>query len=192
MKPFEDIEDDFVDWNRAAEIAKQYGINGRSALYRHGRATGLDVRRRENLRMVVEKVLEDVDYVDTPTASALLRAVRTLACINERGQWVEPPTAHTVVSVTEAPARSFAPATTTAPRRAPRRSPMQMIPNARRSTGIAPRPQKSNLSSSKSLELATNHSPLATDVPNRHTYEKLEMDANHSKQTSEVISNRHT
>lgn len=151
----ESIEADFVDWDKACAINQRYGLNGKSAIYRHARATGLDVRRRQNLGMVVEKVLEKVDYTDAPSASALLRAVRTLASLNERGQWVEPPTTHTVISVTEPPAQSAAASTTTARRRAPRRSPMEMISN-------------------------------------RHTYEKLETGANHSKQRPEVISNRHT
>ena len=40
---------------------------------------------------------------------------------------------------------------------------------------------------------ASGHSPLDTSHcrSNRHTYEKLEIDVSHRKQTSEVISNRH-
>lgn len=195
------IEDDFIDWNRASWIEESYGLHGESVIYRHARATGLDVRRRENLRGVVEKVLEEVSFIATPTAFAVLRAVRTLACLNERGQWTEPPTTHHVVSITKLPAKAAHSSTSTAPRRAARRSPMQMISDPSRVTSTKPAPASSLHPGSTAGRKSQNSAPLsreslASSVPprssNRQTYEKLEMGATRSKQRSEVISNRQT
>lgn len=138
------IENDFYEWKRANWIEQRYGLHGQSTIYRHARATGLDVRRCANLSRRAEEILEKVDAIETPNASLILRAVQTLASLNERGQRIKPPATHLVVS----PSASAA-------RRAPRRSPMEMISN-------------------------------------RHTPEKSEFGATHSKQTSEAVSNRQT
>jgi len=122
------IEAAYVDWNKAGWIEKHYGLTGETTLYRHARATGLDIRRRENLRIVVDKVLEHVNYIETPSPSALLRAVRTCACLNDRGQWVEPPTTHVAVSATQPPVQSANPSATTSPKPA-RRPSLKTISN---------------------------------------------------------------
>ncbi|MGC1292718.1 MAG: hypothetical protein WA855_15680, partial [Candidatus Acidiferrales bacterium] len=106
----EAIESDFVEWHHPNQIVKEYDVDY-DALYRHARATGLFQLRRENVAIVVEKVLEEVEVVQAPSAFAILRAVRTLACLNGRGQWVEPPTTHVVVNATEPPAQSANPTT---------------------------------------------------------------------------------
>lgn len=149
------IENDFLHWNRADWIQKRYGLHGKSTIYRHAGATGLDARRRETLYRAAEQVAEEVNRLEKPSAHAILSAVRTLASLNERGQWAEPRSNHEVVSTTAPPAQSADSSTTTVRRRAPRRSPMEMISN-------------------------------------RYSREKLEIDPTHSKQTSEVVSNRHT
>lgn len=95
------IEADFLDWCKASWIRTNYGIATDKAIYNHARATGLDVRRRENIRLAAEKVLERVDEIGTPSAMDIIRAVRTLACINERNQWVEPPKTRVIVYHTE-------------------------------------------------------------------------------------------
>lgn len=95
------IEADFLDWCKASWIRTNYGIATDKAIYNHARATGLDVRRRENIRLAAEKILERVDEIGTPSAMDIIRAVRTLACINERNQWVEPPKTRVIVYHTE-------------------------------------------------------------------------------------------
>ena len=87
----EDIEDEFINWASARWIKKAFKLNGESTIYRHARATGLDAVRRENLSMVVEKVLQEVDHVEAPTVAEVLRGVRILARLNGRGEWVFPP-----------------------------------------------------------------------------------------------------
>src|SRR5208282_53271 len=44
----EDIEDDFIDWRRPDEIARNYQIS-QASIYRHARATGLFPRRKREL-----------------------------------------------------------------------------------------------------------------------------------------------
>lgn len=148
------IESAFVDWKRASWIEHHYGLRGKSTIYRHARATGLDVRRHEDLSRAAERIAETVNRLQTPKASLILRAVQTLASLNERGQRIKPPATSRVVSAAAPPAFPTS-SITTAARRAPRRSALEMISN-------------------------------------RHTPEKLEIGATHSKQRSEVTSNRHT
>lgn len=123
------IENDLFDWKRASWIAQRYRLHGKSTIYRHARATVLDVHRRENLSRRAEEILDKVSVIEKPSVSLILHAVRTLASLNERGQRVKPPVAHGVVSTTTPPAFSCPTSTSTAARRAPRRSPMEMISN---------------------------------------------------------------
>ena len=96
------IEADFIQWRHPGEITDMFRISY-DALYRHATATGLFELRRENVHLVVQKVLEEVEYVQEPTAAAILRAVRTLACLDSRGRWTEPPTTHIVVNSSPEP-----------------------------------------------------------------------------------------
>jgi hypothetical protein len=104
------IEADFIQWRHPGDITSTYKI-AYDALYRHATATGLSALRRENVSVVVQKVLEEVESVQEPSAAAILRAVRTLACLDSRGRWAEPPTTHVVVNTTAAPAESANPTT---------------------------------------------------------------------------------
>lgn len=86
----EELEDEFINWASAHWIVETFELSDESTIYRHARAAGLDVLRRENLSAVVEKVLQEVDHVDAPDVSQILRAVRILARLNSRGQWSAP------------------------------------------------------------------------------------------------------
>src|SRR5690348_9716964 len=90
----DEIEDQFINWTTAEQILKTFKIKGESTIFRHARATGLDLRRRENLAVVLEKVLQEIDNAEMPTVSEILRAARTLARLNARGQWLFPPVAN--------------------------------------------------------------------------------------------------
>jgi hypothetical protein len=59
-------------------------------------ATGLFERRRMNLRFAAETLVEESTCV-TPSADAVLRAIRMCTRINDRGEWHEPPS-HVIVS----------------------------------------------------------------------------------------------
>ena len=88
-----ELEDEFINWASARWIKKAFKLGDESVIYRHARATGLDMVRRENLAMVVEKVVQEVDHLEVPTVAEVLRGVRILARLNGRGQWVFAPAA---------------------------------------------------------------------------------------------------
>lgn len=84
----EEIEQEYGDWFTVAEIARRYEIDD-SALQRHLKALGLTSKRRENLRIVLDRILER--GVQTPvTASHIIRAVKAHACLTDDNRWIEP------------------------------------------------------------------------------------------------------
>jgi hypothetical protein len=99
------IEDFFVNWSSASAICKAFKITGVDAVYRHARATGLDVARRQNARFAVEKLIEEVDHV-TVTSSTVLRAVRALSRLDDNGHWTDPPSTHIVLTAKDLPAQT--------------------------------------------------------------------------------------
>ena len=160
------IEADFIEWRHPGEIADTYRV-AYDVLYRHATANGLFELRREKVAIVVQKVLEEVEYVQEPSAATILRAVRTLACLDSRGRWTEPPTTHVVVNTTERPAESANPvASSTAPAGALSSSSLTETPSESRSGG----------------EEVSSHPPLVTSHcrSNRKIYEKLEPEVNHT------------
>lgn len=176
------IEADFFDWCQASWIRANYGIATDKAIYNHARATGLDVLRRENLRLAAEKILERVDEIATPSALDIVRAVRTLACINERNQWVEPPKTRVIVYHTERVANTSMPQSA---------EPSQPELSSRNS-----QPQTGSVSSSRlplSQTAVACSSPVAchSSLPsNRQTPLQSETNLTHTKQTPEPVSNR--
>src|SRR5271155_1693038 len=52
------IEGDFVRWAALEKIAERYKLSDRSTLYRHAHATGLFVRRKQEVGRVLESILE--------------------------------------------------------------------------------------------------------------------------------------
>jgi hypothetical protein len=93
----QDIEDDFLDWSPAAVISRAHNIPHRRAIYRHAQAVGLVSQRRANLRLAAESIIEWAHQTEIPSADSVLRAIRVAARINDRGEWVEPPS-HIIVS----------------------------------------------------------------------------------------------
>jgi len=84
----EEIEQEYADWFTIAEIARNYEVDD-SALQRHFKAVGLVSRRRENLRIVLDRILER--GVQTPvTAGHIIRAVKAQACLTDDNRWLEP------------------------------------------------------------------------------------------------------
>ena len=176
------IEADFLDWRYASWIRTNYGISSDKAIYNHARATGLDVRRRDNIRLAAEKILERVDEIGTPSAMDIIRAVRTLACINERNQWVEPPKTRVIVYHTERAANISMPESPESPR--PELSSRNSQPQVG-SVSSSPLPLSQTAVACSSP--ITCHSPLPS---NRQTPPQLESDVTGTKQTPATVSNR--
>jgi hypothetical protein len=84
------IEEHFLNWRNVDLIRQQYGLKDFRPIYRHARATGLMEQRRENLRFAADLIIEHADQV-VPTAEGVLRAIRVSARLNDKGQWVNPP-----------------------------------------------------------------------------------------------------
>jgi hypothetical protein len=90
------IEHGFLCWQSPDALAKEYGIADHSSIYRHVHATGIFARRRANLRMALEPLIERAQSVPV-TANAFVNAVRLYASINDDGQLIKPPTRHIVI-----------------------------------------------------------------------------------------------
>lgn len=97
----EEIEEAYYNWSSAQWIINSFNISYDDSVYRHARAIGLDARRRKNVGIALEKLIEKVDEV-TVTSSTVLRAVRALSCLDSDGRWTDLPTTHVVVRGTEA------------------------------------------------------------------------------------------
>jgi hypothetical protein len=84
-----EIEDDFLHWRASTEIAADYGLPDRRAVYRHARAAGLYQRRMKNMRVACSYIAEHAERV-TPNAKHVLDAVRACSIIDATGTWHEP------------------------------------------------------------------------------------------------------
>jgi hypothetical protein len=96
-----EIEDDFLHWRPSTEIASEYGLPDRRAVYRHARATGLYRRRMKNMRVACSYIAEHAERV-TPNAKNVLDAIRACSMIDANGVWHEPPR-RTIVEYVNAP-----------------------------------------------------------------------------------------
>jgi hypothetical protein len=110
------IEEAFLQWRNARNIALEFELPGCTAIYRHAHATGLFARRSRNLRLALEHLIENAERA-RPTAAGVVQAVRAYARINSAGKWVEPPTTHIIVA---APSPKAARSLASRPKQAPR------------------------------------------------------------------------
>jgi hypothetical protein len=85
----EEIEYEYISWKSLAEIATEYKLRDRSAVYRHALALGLDSKRDRNLRAALGRLIERVDEVEV-TAGGVVQAIALYARINARGDLVVP------------------------------------------------------------------------------------------------------
>jgi hypothetical protein len=92
----EEIDELFVNWHNVSEIGREYNTPRRT-VYRHAHAVGLFPIRDRNLRRSLGLIIHRAETAPCLTVDSVIRAVRTLAHINETGEWVNPPT-HVIVS----------------------------------------------------------------------------------------------
>ncbi|MHB8524753.1 MAG: hypothetical protein ACYDD2_01165 [Candidatus Acidiferrales bacterium] len=93
----EAIEEAFIQWESPRSIVRDFEIEDERYLRRHAQATGLYVRRRQNVCVTLENILErggDIEF----TAASYIRAVRSYVCLTDSTQWVEPATRSIVSS----------------------------------------------------------------------------------------------
>ena len=87
----EAIEEEFVHWRAPWKLAQDYKLDDYRTVYRHARAAGLLLQRRERLHSALDAFVESVDDV-TFTGDTILRAMRAYSCIDSHGRWTEIPT----------------------------------------------------------------------------------------------------
>jgi len=85
------IEEEFVHWRSPSRLAHDYKLGDYRTIYRHARAAGLLLQRRERLHSALDAFVESVDDV-TFTGDTILRAMRAYSCIDSHGRWTEIPT----------------------------------------------------------------------------------------------------
>ncbi|HEV2299722.1 MAG TPA: hypothetical protein VGR72_14545 [Candidatus Acidoferrales bacterium] len=83
------IEELFLHWHNPEWISRLFDLDNIAPIYRHAHATGLYARRRSNLRMSLEHLIEQADATEC-TGAVIVRAVRAYACLTDSGEWVEP------------------------------------------------------------------------------------------------------
>lgn len=158
-----EIEECYVNWTSAHWIQDAFRIKSPDAIYRHARAAGLDVVRRHNARFAAEKLVEEVDHV-TVTSATVLRAIRALSCLDDKGHWTDPPSTHIILTAKDLPARSTS---STARFHSSEREPEVSLSNVE--------PQASS---------------VQPPEPNRVGYEKLEIDVTCRNEKEDAPSNR--
>lgn len=82
------IDEDWINWHHPGHFKDAFGVS-RDTLYRHAHATGLFSKRRKNVSMVLEKMIERVDWAPV-SGSVILSAIKVLEKINRAGQEGEP------------------------------------------------------------------------------------------------------
>lgn len=92
----EEIENAYLNWHSAYDICRVFQIDDPDALYRHARAARLDATRRGNVRHVVEHFIEQAHNVKI-TSSTVLRSIRALSCLDDKGRWTDLPKTHILI-----------------------------------------------------------------------------------------------
>lgn len=107
----ESIEEDFLNWRNPHQIVSEYQLPHYSAIYRHARALGLTARRNENIRTVLDSIVERARQAPV-TGSTILKAMRAYSYFTDDGRWIDPPTyiVHQTSRKELAPAPAEAPA----------------------------------------------------------------------------------
>ena len=101
-----EIEHRFLRWHSQAQIAEDFRLYDRLAVFRHAKATGLLHRRVHNLNAALEHILEQGSCIPI-TGSVVVDAVKKYAML--QNQWHEPPRqiiVHHVHETSSAAARS--------------------------------------------------------------------------------------
>jgi hypothetical protein len=82
------IDELFIDWVSPYLIAKQYTGISRDSVYRHAHACDLFSKRKKNIGMALEKIIEKADHM-AMTGSQVVSAIQTYVKLNSLGQGAE-------------------------------------------------------------------------------------------------------
>lgn len=84
----DEIEQAFIDWVPHDEIRYQFQLEHRDCIYRHARAAGLFERRRRNIGMALEHMIEKAGNL-AMTPEAVIHAIQALSRLDDTGRWNE-------------------------------------------------------------------------------------------------------
>jgi hypothetical protein len=82
-----EIETRWTNWESASRLAREYKMT-HPCILRHMLAFGLREKRARNLRIALEKIIEQAGSVKV-TASAVVAAAQAYSKINSYGVWIE-------------------------------------------------------------------------------------------------------
>ena len=85
-----EIEAAFVAWESPEKIATEYGLTHRTTVYRHAKAFGLNLKRQQNIRVPLERIIERAgDATLQVTGATVVQAIAVYAKLNAQGQLIE-------------------------------------------------------------------------------------------------------
>lgn len=90
----DEIDADYLHWRSPRDITREYQLQHHSTIYRHAEATGLKTRRRDNVHVILDSILENSDGIN-PSAASVITAVRLSAQMT--GQWREPERTYIII-----------------------------------------------------------------------------------------------
>ena len=154
------IDQGFLHWRSPLNISLEFGVPAAS-VYRHAHSTGLFTRRTGKIRQSLSFIIEHAERC-TPSADAIIRAVRAFTHINDSGQWVEPP--KQVIFTTR---HEYVETSSQSHENDELADPQYEDPQPERRAGAPPPPR------GRDQSLATSHSPLAPASKNQRKDESL-------------------
>src|ERR1700752_4479701 len=80
-----EIEEEFIHWRDTWHLAKKYGIADYRSIDRHARAYGLIELRRENRRVMLDRILE-YGPGKIP-AYGIIEAIKAYSCLTPDNRW---------------------------------------------------------------------------------------------------------
>ncbi|MGB6876297.1 MAG: hypothetical protein WBD87_09720 [Candidatus Acidiferrales bacterium] len=99
------IEEIYLNWYSGRDICAFFHLNDPDIVYRHGHAAGLDVLRRQNVRAVIERFIEQWPRIKV-SSSTIIRSIRALSCLDDKGHWADLPSTHILLSGQPLPAEA--------------------------------------------------------------------------------------
>ena len=85
-----EIEAAFVAWGSPEKIATEFGLGHRTTVYRHAKAFGLNLKRQQNIRAPLERIIERAgDAALQVTGATVVQAIAVYGKLNAQGQLIE-------------------------------------------------------------------------------------------------------
>ena len=85
-----EIEAAFVAWESPEKIATEFGLGHRTTVYRHAKFFGLNLRRQQNIRVPLERIIERAgDLALQVTGATVVQAIAVYGKLNAQGQLIE-------------------------------------------------------------------------------------------------------